>query len=114
MGSSQPNPGAGSLAVSDHRRDYRGGLELQDAQNLPVTAGDVNALLPRRHNDAGISGYRPSGLNWAILQGEAQTGVTIQRMVRNMDAGDIILQRATPIGETEDAASLYDRLAPAG
>ena len=35
-------------------------------------------------------------------------------VVHELDAGDIILQRATPIGETEDAAALYDRLAVLG
>jgi methionyl-tRNA formyltransferase len=35
-------------------------------------------------------------------------------MVRDMDAGDIILQRAVKIGKTEDAAALYDRLAQLG
>ena len=53
-------------------------------------------------------------INWAILKGEAETGVTIMHMASELDAGDIILQRATPIGETEDAAALYDRLAQLG
>lgn len=65
-----------------------------------------SSLLPKYRGSAPI--------NWAVLNGEAETGVTIQRMVRDMDAGDIILQQATPIGETEDAAALYDRLALMG
>ena len=65
-----------------------------------------SSLLPKYRGSAPI--------NWAILNGERVTGVTIQRMVREMDAGDIILQRSTPIGETEDAAALYDRLAQLG
>ncbi len=65
-----------------------------------------SSLLPKYRGSAPI--------NWAILNGERVTGVTIQRMVRDMDAGDIILQRSTPIGETEDAAALYDRLAQLG
>ena len=76
--------------------------------NLPPR-GCINvhsSLLPKYRGSAPI--------NWAILNGERVTGVTIQRMVRDMDAGDIILQRSTPIGETEDAAALYDRLARLG
>ena len=65
-----------------------------------------SSLLPKYRGSAPI--------NWAILNGEAETGVTIQRMVHDMDAGDIILQRAVKIGETEDAAALYDRLAQLG
>ena len=65
-----------------------------------------SSLLPKYRGAAPI--------NWAILNGEAETGVTIQRMVRDMDAGDVILQRATPIGADEDAAALYDRLAQLG
>lgn len=79
-----------------------------DILTLPAK-GCVNvhsSLLPRYRGSAPI--------NWAILNGERETGVTIQRMVRDMDAGDIILQRATPIGDTEDAAALYDRLALMG
>ncbi len=83
-----------------------------------ILPDDILALPPRgcvNVHSSLLPKYRGAApINWAILQGEAQTGVTIQRMVRNMDAGDIILQRATPIGETEDAASLYDRLAQMG
>ena len=65
-----------------------------------------SSLLPRYRGAAPI--------NWAILNGERETGVTIMHMAHDMDAGDIILQRATPIGENEDAAALYDRLAAMG
>ena len=76
--------------------------------NLPPR-GCINvhsSLLPKYRGSAPI--------NWAILNGERVTGVTIQRMVHDMDAGDIILQRSTPIGEAEDASALYDRLAELG
>lgn len=79
-----------------------------DILTLPAK-GCINvhsSLLPKYRGSAPI--------NWAVLNGDAETGVTIQRMVRDMDAGDIILQQATPIGETEDAAALYDRLALMG
>ena len=65
-----------------------------------------SSLLPKYRGAAPI--------NWAILNGEQETGVTIQRMAHDMDAGDIILQRSTPIGEAEDASALYDRLAVMG
>ena len=79
---------------------------------------DMLALPPRgciNVHSSLLPKYRGSApINWAILNGETETGVTIQRMAHDMDAGDIILQRATPIGESEDAAALYNRLALMG
>lgn len=79
---------------------------------------DILALPPKgciNVHSSLLPKYRGSApINWAILNGDSETGVTIQRMAHDMDAGDIILQRATLIGETEDAAALYDRLAELG
>lgn len=85
-----------------------GRLLPDDILALPAR-GCINvhsSLLPKYRGSAPI--------NWAILNGEEETGVTIQRMASDMDAGDIILQRTTPIGPEEDAAALYDRLALMG
>ena len=79
-----------------------------DILNLPPK-GCINvhsSLLPKYRGAAPI--------NWAILNGERETGVTIMYMATELDAGDIILQRATPIGPEEDAAALYSRLAAMG
>ena len=79
-----------------------------DILSLPPK-GCINvhsSLLPKYRGSAPI--------NWAILNGERRTGVTIMHMAAELDAGDIILQRATSIGTTEDAASLYNRLAQMG
>lgn len=53
-------------------------------------------------------------LNWAIIGGESETGVTVQHMVRKLDAGDVVSQAVTPIGEHETAGELHDRLAELG
>jgi methionyl-tRNA formyltransferase len=53
-------------------------------------------------------------INWAILRGHAQTGVTTMFMDPGMDTGDIILQEATPTGPQETAGSLAERLAGLG
>lgn len=53
-------------------------------------------------------------INWAILNGDEETGVTIQYMGEELDAGDILLIKRTPIDPAEDAAQLYDRLALMG
>lgn len=53
-------------------------------------------------------------INWAVLNGDPETGVTVQYMAEELDAGDILLTKTTPIGSTEDAGQLYDRLAALG
>lgn len=50
----------------------------------------------------------------ALLHGETETGVTIQRMVLRMDAGDILAQRVTPISEEETTLELRARLIQLG
>ncbi len=50
----------------------------------------------------------------ALMAGEKSTGVTVQWMAREMDAGDIILQRAVEIEDEEDFGHLHDRLALLG
>lgn len=83
-----------------------------------ILPDDILALPPKgciNVHSSLLPKYRGSApINWAILNGDSETGVTIQKMVRDLDAGDIILQRATPIGADEDAAALYDRLALMG
>jgi methionyl-tRNA formyltransferase len=53
-------------------------------------------------------------IQWAILRGEEVTGVTIMQMNERMDAGDILLQRETPIGREETYGELQTRLADIG
>lgn len=47
----------------------------------------------------------------AILTGERETGVTIMRIVPELDAGDVLLVERTPIGPRENAGELRERLA---
>jgi len=73
------------------------------------THGCVNvhtSLLPKYRGAAPIQ--------WAILNDEPETGVTIMQMVEKLDAGAILSQRATPIAQEDNAATLHDRLAHIG
>jgi len=73
------------------------------------THGAVNlhgSLLPKYRGAAPV--------NWAIINGETETGLTIIQMVEQMDAGDILGQVATPIDRDETAGDLHDRLAELG
>ena len=53
-------------------------------------------------------------MNWALIRGEAKTGVTIMRMDEGVDSGDILLQEETPIEPGETYDHLHDRLAVLG
>lgn len=64
------------------------------------------SLLPRWRGAAPIAR--------AIEAGDTQTGVTIMRMDEGLDTGPMLLKRATPILETDTAATLHDRLAMLG
>ena len=59
--------------------------------------------------------YRGSApVQWAVLNGDAETGVSIMYMAEELDAGDVILTAKTPIDPEEDLPSLWDRLAEIG
>ena len=49
-------------------------------------------------------------VNWAIINGETQTGVTTFFIDEQIDTGNIILQQETPVGPEETAGELHDRL----
>lgn len=58
-----------------------------------------------------LPAYRGAApIQWAIIQGETETGVTTFRLKHAIDTGDLLLQRRTPIHLHEDAGSLYQRL----
>ncbi len=85
------------------------GLILPPAVLAIPTWGAINvhaSLLPKFRGAAPIP--------WAIITGEQETGVTIMRLDQGMDTGDILIQEKEPIGETDTAQDLHDRLAPKG
>ncbi len=64
------------------------------------------SLLPR---------YRGAApLNWCIVNGEVETGVTTMLMDVGLDTGDMLLIQKTPLDENEDITSLHDRMAAMG
>jgi methionyl-tRNA formyltransferase len=70
----------------------------------PKGAINVHAsLLPKYRGAAPI--------NWAIVRGETETGVSIITLADKIDAGDVLAQSGTPIGANETAGELHDRLA---
>ncbi|MCQ2273863.1 MAG: methionyl-tRNA formyltransferase [Bacteroidales bacterium] len=53
-------------------------------------------------------------INWAIINGETETGVTTFMLNERIDEGGILLQRSTPITANDNAETLHDRLAEMG
>jgi methionyl-tRNA formyltransferase len=62
-----------------------------------------------------LPNYRGAApVNWAIVRGEHETGVTTMMMDAGLDTGDILLQETTPIGNRETAPELMERLSVMG
>jgi methionyl-tRNA formyltransferase len=85
------------------------GLLLPQAVlDLPAW-GAINvhaSLLPRYRGAAPIQ--------WAVISGEEETGVTTMRLDAGLDTGDILLQQSTPIRADDTAQTLRERLAVLG
>lgn len=75
---------------------------------------DVLAIPP--HGCINVHGsllpqYRGAApIQWAVLNGDKISGVTIQRMAEGVDTGDILAKAQTEIGEDETSGELFDRL----
>jgi len=82
-------------------------LPLKTIEIPPYQAINVHAsLLPRYRGAAPIQ--------WALIKGETETGVTTMAMDAGMDTGDILLSSPVPIDSNDTAASLHDTLAKEG
>ncbi len=82
-------------------------LPCEVLQIPPLGCVNVHAsLLPRWRGPAPIAR--------AIEAGDRRTGITLMRMDQGVDTGDILVQVAEPIMETDTAATLHDRLAVLG
>ncbi len=82
---------------------------------LPQAALDVPAKGCINIHASLLPQYRGSApYQWAVLDGQKETGVSAQYMQLQMDAGDVIDVAKTPIGDNETAGQLLDRLAVLG
>ena len=76
--------------------------------NMP-RLGTINlhaSLLPHYRGAAPI--------NWAVINGEKETGLTTFKLQHEIDTGNILLQQTLSIGDTETAGELHDRMKEAG
>jgi methionyl-tRNA formyltransferase len=76
--------------------------------NMPPM-GTVNlhgSLLPQYRGAAPI--------NWAVINGEKETGVTTFKLKHEIDTGDILLQESFPVGENDSAGEVHDKMKEIG
>jgi len=76
--------------------------------NMP-RLGTMNlhgSLLPKYRGAAPI--------NWAVIKGEKETGVTTFLLKHKIDTGDVLFQKSLPIGENETAGEVYNRMMEMG
>jgi methionyl-tRNA formyltransferase len=85
------------------------GQKLSDELLSIAPHGGINlhsSLLPKYRGAAPI--------NWAVINNDAEAGACVIEMTAKMDAGGIFASAATPIGASETAGELHDRLAELG
>lgn len=85
-----------------------GQILSEEILNMPKY-GAVNihaSLLPKYRGAAPIQ--------WAILDGEKETGVTIMQMDKGIDTGDMLMKTVVPIEEEDTGETLHDKLTEAG
>src|ERR1700724_1626599 len=81
----------------------------EDFLNFP-TRGSI------QYHPSLLPAYRgPSAINWPIIKGESETGLSIFWPDNGLDTGDVLIQKKTPIGPTDTLGTVYfDRLFPMG
>ena len=85
---------------------YRSMIDMKILSLAPLGAFNMHgSLLPKYRGRACV--------NWAVLNGETQAGVTLHHMTARADAGNIVAQEAVPIGENDTAQDVFTRIIPA-
>jgi len=82
---------------------------------LPQELLDIPRIMPVNVHGSLLPRYRGAApIQWAIIQGDTGTGVTIMEMDAGMDTGPILLQETLTIGPEETFGGLYERMAELG
>jgi len=107
-------------------RDEKFIAELRALQPELIVVAAYGQILPQsildlpRHGCLNVHAsllpkYRGAApIQWAIANGDTETGVTIMKMDAGLDTGEIVAQRRTPIQPADDSTTLHDRLARLG
>lgn len=82
---------------------------------LPQSVWDMPPMGTFNLHASLLPQYRGAApINWAIINGERETGVTTFMLNQHIDEGGILLQQSTPIEPTDTAETVHDRLADMG
>jgi methionyl-tRNA formyltransferase len=97
-------------------RSYRADLQVVVAfRMLPEVVWNMPPMGTLNLHGSLLPQYRGAApINWAIINGEKETGVTTFRLKHEIDTGDILEQLRLPIGDDETAGQLHDRMMHAG
>lgn len=97
-------------------RAWRADLQIVVAfRMLPQVVWDMPRLGTFNLHASLLPQYRGAApINWAIIQGERETGATTFFLTHEIDTGQVILQRKHPIAETDDAGTVHDALMEMG
>lgn len=93
-------------------RSYNASLQIVVAfRMLPEVVWKMPELGTFNLHASLLPQYRGAApINWAIINGETETGVTTFFLQQEIDTGHIIFQEKEPIYDTDDAGTLYERL----
>jgi methionyl-tRNA formyltransferase len=97
-------------------RSYRADIQVVVAfRMLPEVVWDMPPQGTINVHGSLLPQYRGAApINWAIINGEKETGVTTFKLKHEIDTGDILLQEKIPIGENETAGELHDKMKDVG
>lgn len=103
-------------AFVEELRSYQADLQVVVAfRMLPEVVWRMPRLGTFNLHASLLPKYRGAApINWAIMNGERETGVTTFFLQHAIDTGNIILQRSTPILQSDNAETLHDRLMAMG
>ena len=99
-------------AFVEQLRSYQADLQIVVAfRMLPEVVWAMPRLGTFNVHGSLLPQYRGAApIHWAVIHGDKETGLTTFMLKHEIDTGNIILQKKTPIGEDEDTGSVHDRL----
>ena len=105
-----------SPAFLEELRSYEANLQIVVAfRMLPVAVWDMPEIGTFNLHGSLLPQYRGAApINWAIINGEKETGVTTFFLKHEIDTGNIIFQETEPIEEDDNVGSIYGRLMEKG
>lgn len=109
------------LRANDELRDVLSGLDLDAivvvayGRLIPAWMLDLPRFGNLNLHGSLLPSYRGAApIQWAVANGETQTGVTTMRLDAGLDTGDVLLEERVPIDPDTTASELYPRLASVG